>query len=86
MARTTVDIDAPVLRELKKLQKKHGEPLGRLVSRLLARALDGERERAAEPRPFRWQARPMGEPRIDIEDKDALWAMLDGGEPGPDAP
>lgn len=37
--RTTLDIDEPVLRELKQLQTKEGKSLGRLVSNLLARAL-----------------------------------------------
>ena len=37
--RTTLDIDDPVLRELKRLQTKEGKSLGRLVSDLLARAL-----------------------------------------------
>ena len=35
--RTTLDIDGPILRELKKLQIKEGKSLGRLVSDLLAR-------------------------------------------------
>jgi predicted nucleic acid-binding protein len=39
MPRTTVDIDAPVLRDLKRLQKQEGKSLGRLVSDLLAQAL-----------------------------------------------
>ena len=34
--RTTLDIDDRVFRELKRLQAKEGQPLGRLVSELLA--------------------------------------------------
>ena len=37
--RTTLDIDGPVLHELKQRQTKEGKSLGRLVSDLLARAL-----------------------------------------------
>ena len=84
MGRTTVDIDGPVLRELKKLQKEHNEPLGRLISRLLAEALARENKDSAEPVPFRWKARPMGKPRVDLRDKDAVWAILDGSGPGTD--
>ena len=39
--RTTLDIDDPVLRELKELQTREGKSLGRLVSDLLARAEGG---------------------------------------------
>ena len=38
--RTTLDIDDPVLRELKRRQAREGKSLGRLVSDLLARALE----------------------------------------------
>ena len=37
--RTTLDIEAPVLKELRELQKREGGTLGALVSRLLADAL-----------------------------------------------
>ncbi|MHB8420972.1 MAG: hypothetical protein ACYDCL_23115 [Myxococcales bacterium] len=75
MPRTTLDIDAPVLRDLKRLQKRDHKTLGRIVSDLLAGVL---REGAAEPRPspFRWVSKPMGPPRVDLADKDALWAAL----------
>lgn len=81
-----MDIDGPVLRELKKLQKERGEPLGKLISELLARSLARERRGEAEPAPFEWKARPMGKPRVSLRDKDALWAILDGDEAGADRP
>ena len=37
--RTTLDIDDPIVRELKRLREKEGKSLGRLASDLLARAL-----------------------------------------------
>ncbi|MBI1723725.1 MAG: antitoxin [Gemmatimonadetes bacterium] len=77
MARTTIRIDDPVLRDLKLLQRRERKPLGRLVSELLAEAL-GRRHAAArvsEP-PFVWHSQPMGF-KIDLEDKDAVWALLD---------
>ena len=76
MARTTVDIEASVLRELKRLQKREGKSLGQLISELVAAALAGEEEGAEEGRPFRWTSRPM-RARVDLEDKEAVRAALD---------
>jgi hypothetical protein len=39
MPRTTLDIDAPLLAELRKLQKEQRRSLGKIVSQLLAEAL-----------------------------------------------
>jgi hypothetical protein len=75
MARTTLDIDGPILDEVKALQKREGRSLGRLVSELLAEALAGRRRPPAEPR-FEWTSRPM-HALVDLEDKDALYAALD---------
>lgn len=74
MPRTTLDIDAGVLRELKRHQARDRKPLGELVSELLARALAQE-----EPQlePAHWATAKMGRPRVDLEDKDAVWAVLD---------
>ena len=74
MPRTTLDIDGPILRDLKKLQKREKKPLGRIVSDLLALAL--RREKAPPAVPFRWTARSMGAPLVDLGDTDALWAAL----------
>ncbi len=74
MPRTTIDIDASVLHELKRRQRSEKRPLGELASELLAEALAG---RAAEREPLRWVAQPMGA-RVDIDDKEALRRALDG--------
>lgn len=73
--RTTLDIDAPVLKELKKRQKAEGKSLGRLASELLARAM-AESNGAKKPAGFRWISRPMGA-RVDLADKEALYAAMD---------
>lgn len=75
MPRTTVNIDAVVLRELKRRQKAEGKPLGLLMSELLARAFS-KREEDREPSSFQWRSKPM-HARVDLEDKDALHAVLD---------
>ena len=74
--RTTVDLDAPILRELKRLQKVERKSLGRLVSDLLALALS-QRKGPQQERPhFRWISQFMGA-RVDLRDKEALHAVLD---------
>jgi hypothetical protein len=73
--RTTVDIEGPVLKQLREIQKREGVTLGALVSRLLAEALAHGKGRARGA-PFHWIARPMGA-RIDLEDKEAVYAILD---------
>lgn len=74
MTRTTIDIAAPVLRELKARQRREGKTLGQLASELLAQALAAE---PAESEPLAWHATDMGVPAVDLEDKDAVWAVLD---------
>jgi hypothetical protein len=82
--RTTVDLDAPILRELKRLQKVEGKSLGRLVSDLLAAALATRKGPPRVRSPFRWIGRPMGA-RVDLGDKEAVHALLDrdADEPAP---
>lgn len=76
MPRTTVNIEAPVFRELKRLQKRERKPLGQLISELLARALHEGRGAPVAKRPFVWNTQPMGA-RVDLADKDAVQAILD---------
>ena len=74
--RTTVDIDDPVLKDLKRIQQKEGKSLGRLISDLLAQAL-GERKSATPPaKPARWISKVM-RARIDLADHDALYAAME---------
>ncbi|MCY3818761.1 MAG: antitoxin [Gammaproteobacteria bacterium] len=75
--RTTIDIDAPILGELKALQAREGKSMGRLVSELLARALKQEAS-ASDDMPLReWFSKPM-KARVDLMDKEALHRALDG--------
>ena len=74
MPRTTIDIAAPILKEIKALQREDGRPLGQIVSQLLAEALS--RRPAQKPREFRWISKSM-RPLVDLADKDALHAALD---------
>lgn len=71
--RTTIDLDDDILRALKRRQREEQKTLGQLVSELLAQAL------AAAPRPavdIAWATADLL-PRVDLDDKDAVWAVLD---------
>lgn len=69
--RTTIDIDASVLHELKRRQRSEGKSLGRLVSELLAWALDATPAASDRAEPLAWTTAKMGA-RVDLEDKEAL--------------
>ena len=76
--RTTIDIDDPILKDLKRLQQKEGKSLGRLVSDLLAQSLAERRntEKAPAAPDFDWIARPMTA-RVDLADKNAVLDAMD---------
>ena len=75
--RTTIDIDDPILKEVKRLQRREGKSLGRLVSDLLAQSLAATRAAAkAEVPVFQWVVKPM-RARVDLADKNALLDAMD---------
>ncbi len=76
MARTTLDLDASVLRELRRRGARERKSMGALASELLARALAQPRQ-PSESAPLRWTSRNLGTPRVDLEDEEALRALLD---------
>ena len=77
--RTTVDIDGPILKEVKSLGKKEGKSLGRIVSDLLASGLRAQRA-APKGRGARgWITRPMAS-RVDLADKEAVYAAMEREE------
>ena len=74
--RTTIDIDDPILKELKRLQRRERKSLGRLVSDLLAQSLATSRNRKPGPSQFDWIAKSMGA-RVDLADKHAVLDAMD---------
>ena len=74
MPRTTLDLDAAVLRALKRRKLRTGQSLGQVASELLAGAL---RETPAAPEPVRWRSAPMGA-RVDLDDKEAVRRAVEG--------
>ena len=75
--RTTIDIDDPILRQVKKLSRERKASLGRVVSDLLGRALEAEEEPAAADLDF--VVREMS-PRYDLDDREALLDAMDDPE------
>lgn len=76
MPRTTVNLDASVLGQLKRRQHKERKPLSELVNQLLAQALADTETPSPAARPLRWTSKAM-RARVDLEDKDALRHALD---------
>ena len=74
--RTTLDIDEPILRDLRRLKEREGKSIGRLVSDLLAEALKEKAQSAAKQHVPVWIARPM-HARVDLSDKEAVYRTLD---------
>ena len=75
MTRTTIDIDAAVLRRLQERKRREGKTLGKLVSELLAGALH-EADIDA-PRELHWTIRAMAA-RVDLDDKEAVRQAIEG--------
>ncbi len=78
MARTTLDLDAGIVSELRKRGRTEGKSLGRVASELLARALDETSSPRGET-PLLWTTGDLGAPRVDLEDRAALQIALDEG-------
>jgi len=76
MARTTLDLDPAVLRELKRRKRTSGRSIGQIASELLAGALQAPAPERRSRAPMRWRSARMG-PRVDLEDKEALRRALD---------
>ena len=79
MPRTTLNLDAEVLAELKRRAKRQHRPLGEVASEELSRAFESGRDAVTSPLAA-WKTYDMGEPAVPLEDKDALWDLLDGIE------
>jgi hypothetical protein len=67
-----------ILREIRSLQQKEGRSLGRIISELLAEALARRQTRMPDPQ-LKWVSRPM-RARVDLSDKEAVYALLDRDE------
>lgn len=73
--RTTLNIDDPVLEEIRQIQREEGGSIGKIVSILLADAVAARRNRT-ENAPFRWHVEPMRS-KLDLRDQDAVYDLMD---------
>lgn len=75
MPRTTLDLDASVLRELRRRGERERKSMGAVASELLA-VLLAEPSRP-ETAPLAWVSQDLGAPLVDLEDKEAVRRALD---------
>jgi hypothetical protein len=76
MARTTIDLDASVLEQLRRRASIEHKSMGQLASEQLAVAL---REKTPPPAPPNWPTKRMGRPKVDLGDKEAVRKALEVG-------
>jgi hypothetical protein len=70
-----LNLDASVLREVKRRAKDQGKSVGDLISELVALAL-AQKDRRGGHSQFRWRTAGMGPAKIDLEDKEAVRQAL----------
>ena len=73
--RTTLDIEKPILADLRRLAKKRHRTMGKVASDLLAEAMKKE-EQASEKPVFYWNSKKM-HARVDLADRDAIYDAMD---------
>jgi hypothetical protein len=75
MARTTIDLDPQVVQELRRRSQLEGKSMGRVASEVLAAGL--AQTAAPNVQPLRWAVAELGAPYVDLEDREAVQAILD---------
>ncbi len=79
--RTTIDVDGPVLRELKRRARAEKKTLGALASELLAGALARRRPDTKDAPRLTWHTTDGGL-LVDLADQERLWEVLDAEQLG----
>jgi hypothetical protein len=78
--RTTLNIDEPVLADLRRIQREEKKSLGEIVSDLLSEAISRRRAAPARaPIALAWSSQSMGA-RVDLGDKDAVYQALESDD------
>ncbi|MBA2275688.1 MAG: antitoxin [Chloroflexi bacterium] len=75
MARTTIDLDPAILRELRRRGQREGKSMGQVASEVLAKAL--VEPQTSDAPAFEWLSLDLGRPFVDLEDKEAVRSFLD---------
>jgi hypothetical protein len=76
MPRTTLNLDASVLREAKRRARDEGKSVGDVISELVGPAL-AQRNRTGSHSVFQWRTARMGPAKVDLEDKEAVRQTLE---------
>jgi hypothetical protein len=79
MPRTTLDIDSTVLSDLRLRASTESKSMGQVASELLAVGL--QQGAIREQPPLKWARKDLGL-KVDLEDKEAVWRLLDAEEFG----
>jgi hypothetical protein len=74
--KTTLIIPDEILRQLKKRAAQRGATLSAIVAETLKQGLRPTQSVAAEPSPL--PTHHMGEPLVDVADRDALYRTMEG--------
>lgn len=77
MTRTTIDLDPSVLEELRRRGRREGKSMGRLASELLVAAISSDERQVERRSAFKWRTASLGRTRVDLDDKEAVRALLD---------
>jgi hypothetical protein len=83
MTRTTISLHESVLEKVRNIAHQSHTTMGETITELLDLGLRVKKDRNP-PRiksKFRLKSFPMGIPRIPLEDKEAIYSVLDGREP-----
>ncbi len=76
MSRTTLNIDTPILDEIKQIQQREGGSLGRVVTQLLSEALVHRNDVSGDSARLEWISKPM-KARVDLADRELVYEILD---------
>jgi hypothetical protein len=75
MKRTTLILEDACMDGIRDLARREGRQLSEVVNALLAEGL--QRRRARRGKPFDLPAFSMGQPRVNLGDRNALEALMD---------
>ena len=77
MKRTTLVLEDGCIDAVRELAQRQGRQLSEVVNELLTEGLQRRRESEEQP-PFVLPSFRMGPPRVDVADRDALEAAMEG--------
>lgn len=76
MPRTTLNLDASVLRAVKRRAREEHKSVGDVISEIVGPAL-AQRNRTRGHPAFQWRTARMGPAKVDLEDKEAVRLALE---------